>query len=173
MQRSIKQRVLGIVLAVISIGAAAAGQALDAALILGAACSTAALAADKEQVIKDRQTFMKDQGRQWLVLRNYTQGKADQAAAVSAVESLTKSVPKTPDYFPPDTGGPAPGGKWGTKPEVWSEHEKFLAADRKVADQVAVLDAAVKSGDRAQATAAFKDLNACAACHQDFRAKLQ
>jgi cytochrome c556 len=173
MQRSIKRRVLGIVLAVTSIGAAAAGQALDAALILGAACSTAALAADKEQVIKDRQTFMKDQGRQWLVLRNYTQGKADQAAAVSAVESLTKSVPKTPDYFPPDTGGPAPGGKWGTKPEVWSEHEKFLAADRKVADQVAVLAAAVKSGDRAQAMAAFKDLNACAACHQDFRAKLQ
>src|ERR1700739_4475021 len=87
MQTSIKRRVLGIVLAVTTIGTAATVQALDAALILGAVYSTAALAADKEQVIKDRQTFMKDQGRQWLVLRNYVQGKADQAAAVSAVES--------------------------------------------------------------------------------------
>jgi cytochrome c556 len=144
--------------------------ALGAALTLG---TTAALAVDREQVIKDRQTFMKDQGRQWLVLRNYVQGKADQAAAVSAVESLTKSLPKVPDHFPPDTGGPAPGGKWGTKPEIWSEHDKFLAADRKVADQVAALDAALKSGDKAQVAAAFKDLNACAACHQSFRAKLQ
>jgi cytochrome c556 len=144
--------------------------ALGAALSLAAAYSTAA---DKEQVIKDRQAFMKDQGRQWLVVRNYTQGKADQAAAEAAVASLTKSVPKVPDHFPPDTAGPAPGGKWGTKPEVWNEHDKFLAADKKVADQVAVLDAAVKSGDKTKVEAAFKDLNACNACHQDFRAKLQ
>jgi cytochrome c556 len=143
------------------------------ASVIGVAASTAVLAVDKEQVIKDRQTFMKNQGRQWLVVRNYIQGKADEAAATSAVESLTKSVQKVPDYFPSDTGGPAPGGKWGTKPEVWSEHDKFLAADRKVADQVAVLEAAVKSGDKAKAAAAFKDLDACAACHQDFRTKLQ
>jgi cytochrome c556 len=141
--------------------------------VMGIALSTAALAVDKEQVIKDRQNFMKDQGRQWLVVRNYIQGKADQAAATSALASLTKSVPKVPDYFPPDTGGPAPGGKWGTKPEIWTEHDKFLATDKKVADQVAALDAAVKSGDNAKAAAAFKDLNACGACHQDFRAKLQ
>lgn len=147
--------------------------ALGAALIVGTVCSTAVLAADKEQVIKDRQAFMKDQGRHWLIIRNYVQGKADQAAAISAAESLTKSVPKTPDYFPPDTGGPAPGGKWGTKPEIWSEHDKFLAADRKVADQVAALAAALKSGDKTQVAAAFKDLNLCAACHRDFRAKLQ
>ncbi len=158
MKFSVKRRVLGAALAI---------------AVIGLNASTAALPIDKEQVIKDRQTFMKDQGRQWLVLRNYVQGKADQAAAISAVDSLTKSVPKTPDHFPPDTAGPAPGGKWGTKPEVWSEHDKFLAADKKVADQVAVLGAAVKSGDKAQAAAAFKDLDACAACHHDFRAKLQ
>ena len=143
------------------------------AAVVAVARLGAAAAIDKEQVIKDRQTFMKDQGRQWLVIRNYVQGKADQAAAEAAVGSLTKSLPKVPDYFPPDTGGPAPGGKWGTKPEIWSEHDKFLAADRKVADQVAVLGTAIKSGDKAKVAAAFKDLNLCAACHQDFRAKLQ
>jgi cytochrome c556 len=158
MKFSVKRRVLGAALAI---------------AVIGLNASTAALAIDKEQVIKDRQTFMKDQGRQWLVLRNYVQGKADQAAALSALGSLTKSLPKLPDHFPPDTAGPAPGGKWGTKPEVWSEHDKFLAANKKVANQVAVLGAAVKSGDKAQAAAAFKDLDGCAACHQDFRAKLQ
>jgi cytochrome c556 len=153
----------------------AVGAAIVAVAVgpLAVAWSVAAPAADKDQVIKDRQTFMKNQGRQWLVIRNYVQGKADQAAAISAADSLTKTVSKVPDYFPPDTGGPAPGGKWGTKPEVWSEHDKFLAADKKVGNQVAELDAAVKSGDPAKVAAAFKDLNACAACHQDFRAKLQ
>jgi cytochrome c556 len=158
MKSSVKRRVAGV---------------LTLAVAFAAIGPIAVPAADKDQVLKDRQAFMKDQGRHWLVLRNYVQGKADQAAAIAAAASLVKSVPKTPDQFPPDTGGPAPGGKWGTKPEVWSEHDKFLAADKKVADQVADLDAAVKSGDKTKTEAAFKDLNGCAACHQDFRAKLQ
>jgi cytochrome c556 len=143
------------------------------AITLGTVYLTAAPAADKDQIIKDRQAFMKDQIRQWLVIRNYTQGKADQAQAMSAVDSLTKSVPKVPDYFPPGTAGPAPDGKFATKPEVWTEHDKFLAADKKVADQVAALGEAVKSGDKAKTAAAFKELDACTACHRDFRAKLQ
>ena len=142
-------------------------------LICGITCTAAVLAADKDQVIKDRQALMKDQIRQWLVVRNYIQGKADQAQAISAVDSLTKSIPKVPDLFPPGTAGPSPSGKFGTKPEVWSEHDKFLAAVKKVADQVAVLAAAVKSGDKAKTASAFKELDACDACHQDFRSKLQ
>ena len=141
--------------------------------VAGASVPAQALAADKEQVIKDRQAFMKDQARQWLVIRNYTQGKADQAAAEAAVVSLTKSVPKVPDNFPPDTGGPAPDGKYGTKPEIWSEHDKFLEANKKVADQIAAVGVAVKSGDKTKAAVAFKDLGFCAACHDTFRAKLQ
>ena len=42
-----------------------------------------------------------------------------------------------------------------------------------MADQVAALDAAVKSGDKAKVAAAFKDLKVCGACHDTFRAKLQ
>jgi cytochrome c556 len=147
--------------------------ALGAMLAVGAASSTGALAADKEQVIKDRQALMKDQGREWIAVRNYVEGKADQAAALSAVESLAKSVPTVPNYFPPGTEGPAPEGKWATKPEVWSEHDKFLAATKKVGDQVAALDAAIRSGDKPKVEAAFKDLNVCNGCHETFRAKLQ
>jgi cytochrome c556 len=132
-----------------------------------------ALAQDKETVIKNRQALMKDQLREWLAIKNYVEGKADQPAALSAAESLAKSTPTVPNYFPPGTDGPSPDGKWATKPEVWTEHDKFLAANKKVADQVAVLDAAIRSGDKPKVEAAFKDLNICNACHDTFRAKLQ
>jgi cytochrome c556 len=147
--------------------------ALGAMLALAAANSTSALAADKEQVIKDRQALMKDQSREWLAVKNYVEGKADQAAALSAVESLAKSIPTVPNYFPPGTEGPTPDGKWAPKPEVWSEHDKFLAADKKVGEQVAALGAAIRSGDKPKVEAAFKDLNFCSGCHDTFRAKLQ
>jgi cytochrome c556 len=146
------------------------GAALGIA-ITGAAGSP--LAQDKAKIIAERQNLMKDQGRDAVVVRNYLEGKADQAAALSAVASLTKSIPTVPTYFPPGTEGPSPDGKWAPKPEVWSEHDKFLAAVKKVGDQVVVLDAALRGGDKAKAEAAFKDLNFCSACHEPFRAKLQ
>jgi cytochrome c556 len=82
-------------------------------------------------------------------------------------------VPLTPDHFPPGTEGPAPDGKYGAKPEIWTQHDKFLAAQKKVTDQVAALDAALKSGDKAKVEVAFKEIDVCNACHNDFRAKLQ
>ncbi len=144
-----------------------------AVLAIGALGTTAALAVDKQQTLQDRQDLMIGQGRQWLVIRNYLQDKADQAAALSAVESLAKTVPTVPNYFPPGTEGPNPDGKYAPKPEVWSERDKFLAADTKVVDQVAALDAAVRSGDKTKVEVAFKELAVCSACHDTFRAKLQ
>ena len=147
--------------------------ALGAMLAIAAANPPGALAADKDQVLKDRQAAMKEQGRQMIVVRNYLEDKADQAAALAALDSLAKSVPTVPNLFPPGTEGEAPEGKWASKPEIWSEHDKFLAADKKVADQIAGLDAAVRSGDKAKAQAAFKDIGFCSGCHDTFRAKLQ
>ena len=142
-------------------------------LAIGAAGSIGVLAADKDKVIADRQDFMKRQVREWVVVRNYVQGSADQQAATAAADNLVKLVPMIPDHFPPGTEGPTPDGKYGTKPEVWTQHDKFLAAQKKVTDQVATLDAAVKSGDKAKVEIAFKELDVCNGCHNDFRAKLQ
>jgi cytochrome c556 len=147
--------------------------AFGAVLAIGAATSIAAFAQDKDKVIADRQDFMKKQTREWIVVRNYLQGNADQQAATAAVDSLAKLVPDVPNHFPVGTAGPAPDGKYATKPEVWSQHDKFLAAEKKVTDQVAALGTAVKSGDKAKAEVAFKELDGCNACHNDFRAKLQ
>ena len=131
------------------------------------------LAQNKEQVIKDRADLMRHQFHEWLILRNYLQGKADQAAALAAAESLAKSVPTVPKYFPPGTEGPGPSGKYAPKPEVWTEHDKFLAADRKVTEQVAALSAALKTGDKVKAAAAFKDLDTCDSCHKTFQQQVK
>jgi cytochrome c556 len=142
-------------------------------LLASAGATGPALAQDKDKVIADRQNLMKRQVREWIVVRNYLQGNADQQAATAAVDNLAKSLRDVPNYFPSGTAGPTPDGKYATKPEVWTQHDKFLAADKKVADQVAALGAAVKSGDKAKAEVAFKELDGCDACHKDFRAKLQ
>jgi cytochrome c556 len=151
------------------------GWALGAglALAVGLAAAPGALAVDKAQLLQERQDLMKKQGREWLVIRNYLQGEAEQAAALSAVEALQKSVPTVPDFFPPGSEGANPDGKWGPKPEVFSERDKFIAADKKVTEQVAALGAAIKSGDKAKTEVAFKELDICGACHKTFRAKLQ
>jgi cytochrome c556 len=145
---------------------------IGAAFAIATTTSTAAWAQDKEKVIAERQDLMKRQIRDWIAIRNYAAGNADQQTAVAAADALTKSVPTVPNYFPPGTAGPAPDGKWGTKSEVWTEHDKFLAAVKKVSQQLAALDAAVKSGDKAKVEVACKELDACNACHTPFRAKL-
>lgn len=147
--------------------------ALGAALSVGLFEPAGAMAQDKPKLLQERQDLMRDQGRQWVVIRNYVQGKADQAAALAAVDSLEKSVPTVTKYFPPGSEGANPDGKYGPKPEVFSEPDKFAAADKKVAEQVTALAAALKGGDKAKIQTAFKELDFCSACHNTFRAKLQ
>ena len=89
------------------------------------------------------------------------------------MDSLTKSIPTVPNLFPPGTEGPTPDGKWATKPEVWSQHDKFLAAVKQVGDQVAAIGAAIKADDKTKVAAGFKELGFCSACHDTFRTKLQ
>src|SRR5690349_25139910 len=84
-------------------------------------------AQDKEKVIAERQDLMKKQVRDWIAIRNYLAGKADEVTAVAAADALRKSVPSGPTYYPPVAVGPAHESIWGTKPEVWTEHIRLLA----------------------------------------------
>lgn len=147
--------------------------ALAAAMAAGLFEPAGVVAQDKQKLLQERQDLMIGQGREWIVIRNYLQDKADQAAALSAVASLEKSVPTVPTYFPPGAEGANPDGNYGPKPEVFSQPDKFAAADKKVTGQVAALSAALKSGDKAKVQVAFKELDFCSACHNTFRAKLQ
>src|SRR6266852_1892965 len=121
--------------------------ALGAVLAIGAA-GAIALAADKEQVIKDRQSLMKQQGGDLGAIKAYLDDKGDLAKATAAATDLTATMKKIPDVFPPGTAGPNPEGKWAPKPEVWSDSKGFLAARDVAAEKAEALVVVVKGGDK-------------------------
>jgi cytochrome c556 len=149
--------------------------ALGAALAIAAAGSTGALAVDKDQVIKDRQALMKEQGADMGAVKGFLDDKNDQAKAMSAASDLTDTMKKIPDVFPPDTGGPNPDGKYTTKPEIWTDAKGFEAARSTAAEKADALLAAVKGGDKTAIQAAFSDVgkNGCGGCHEKFREEIK
>lgn len=140
-----------------------------------AGMTAAALAQDKEAVIKNREALMKEQGKDIGSVKAYTEGKGDLAQAEAGATNLTKTLRKIPDVFPPGTEGTNSDGKYATKPAIWSDWNKFLDAQKNAAGKADVLLVAVKSGNKEQITAAFADLgkNGCGACHETFREKLK
>jgi cytochrome c556 len=149
--------------------------ALCAALIIGAAGSTGTLAADKDQVIKDRQALMKQQGADLGAIKNFLDDKGDLAKATEAATDLPLTMKKLPDVFPPGTEGPNPEGKYAPKAEVWSDAKGFLAARDAAAEKADVLLVAVKGGDKVKIQEAFADLgkNGCGGCHGKFREEIK
>jgi cytochrome c556 len=149
--------------------------ALGAMLAFGAASSTDALAADKEQVIKDRQALMKEQGKGAGAVKAYLDGKGDLAQAKAGAANLTQTTKKIPDLFPPGTGGPNPTGDYVAKPVIWTDWNKFLDVQKAAASKAEALLVAVNGGDKTAIEAAFTDLgkNGCGACHTTYREKIE
>jgi cytochrome c556 len=133
------------------------------------------LAQDKETVLKDREAFMKGQGKDIGSVKSYIDGKGDLAQAEAGAAKLTESTKKIPDMFPPGTDGTDTEGKYATKPAIWSDWNKFLEVQKTAATKADALLAAVKSGDKAAIQTAFGDLgkNGCGACHETFRETLK
>ena len=133
------------------------------------------LAQDKEAVLKDREAFMKGQGKDIGSVKAYIDGKGDLTQAEAGAANLTQSTKKIPDMFPPGPGGTDTEGKYTTKPAIWSDWNKFLEAQKIAAAKADALLVAVKSGDKAAIQTAFGDLgkNGCGACHETFRETLK
>jgi cytochrome c556 len=149
--------------------------ALGAVLAIAAANSTGALAVDKDQVIKDRQSLMKQQGGDLGAVKTYLDGTGDVAKATAGAADLVLTMKKIPDVFPPGTEGPNPEGKYAPKAEVWSDSKGFLAARDTAATKADALVVAVKGGDKAVIQEAFADLgkNGCGGCHGKFREEIK
>lgn len=146
---------------------------LAAAIVVGSMYCGTVRAQDAAAVVKQRQEAMRQQYRGLKAVKDFLDGKGEQAAAVAGADALTRMVPKIPDLFPPGTGMAPPEGGYRPKPEVWTQWNKFLAAEKTIVEGVNVLAAAVKSGDKAQIATAFTKLNGCDGCHDDFREKVQ
>jgi cytochrome c556 len=158
MRSSVKRTVFGATMAAAAIGSLAAVAAIDV-----------------NTVLKDRQTTMKQQGKDMGAVKGFLDGKGDQAAALAAAKSLTQTTQKIPDLFPPGTAKPSPDGDYAAKAAIWSDWNKFLTAQKSAATKADALLAAVQGGDKDAIRTAFADLgkNGCGACHTDFREKLK
>jgi cytochrome c556 len=146
-----------------------------ALILLLAGISGTVLAQDKEAVVKNREALMKGQGKDLGSVKAFIDGKGEQAAAEAGATSLTQTMRKIPDAFPPGTGGVNSDGKYSTKPDIWSDWTKFTDIQKSAVSRADLLLAAVKSGDKAAIQTAFGDLgkNGCGACHETFREKLK
>jgi cytochrome c556 len=135
----------------------------------------AALAQDKDTVIKNRAALMKDQSKNFGAVKAFLDNKGDLAGATAGATALADDVKKIPDVFPPNTAGPDPTGDWAAKPEIWTDWAKFLDIQKTAVAKAEALLAAVKGGDKGAIQTAFADMgkNACGACHTAFREKLK
>src|SRR5437763_2035036 len=124
--------------------------AICIALAIAAAISTSALTADKDQVIKERQALMKQQGADLGAVKGYLDDKNDLAKATAGATDLIQTMKKIPDVFPQGTAGPDPDGKYAPKPEVWSDWKGFLAERDIATGKAEALLVAVKGGDKAK-----------------------
>jgi len=149
--------------------------ALAAVLSIGAAGWSGAIAADKEQVIKERQALMKEQGADMGAVKAFIDGTGDAAKATAGATDLTQTMKKIPAVFPEGTGGPNPEGKFTTKPEIWTDWKAFLATRDEAEKRADALAVAVKGGDKEKIQTAFADLgkNGCGACHGKFREEIK
>lgn len=135
-----------------------------------------ALAQDKEAVVKERAALMKSQAHSLGAIKAYLNGDADQARAAEAAMHLVASAKKIPEVFPPGTSikDVPPPGKYGAKPIIWTEWDKFLAAQKTMVSEAEKLEAAVKTGDKSKVQTQFAETGkmGCGGCHGTFREKV-
>jgi len=150
-------------------GAVAIGAMIVA---LGWGASTVS-AQDSEAVVKDRQATMKSQGAAMAGVKKYLDGDADQAAGTKSAEDLVKISDSLGGKFPKGTGN-AEVPSSHAKPDIWTDGDKFAAAQKTLVDQAQKLVVAVKSGDKKAAAEQYATTGkeGCGGCHGTFRLPL-
>src|SRR6185312_9622216 len=113
------------------VGGAVAASALVAMLGWSAASLSAP---DAASVVKERQATMKRQSADLKSIKQYLDGSADQAAAAKAAGNLLEAAGSLHTLFPKGTGMDEFPGKSGAKPVIWSEPDKFSAAQKTLVE---------------------------------------
>jgi cytochrome c556 len=153
------------------IASALAASALTVALGWTAATVSAQ---DKLAAVMNRRDTMKAQGEAMEGIKNYLDGKADQAAAEKGASDLVKTAQSLPGKFPQGTSTEDFPGKSGAKPVIWSDADKFAAAQKALVTEAEKLQAAVKTGDKKAIADQYANTgkDGCGNCHTTYRLKL-
>lgn len=130
-------------------------------------------AQDAEAIVKDRQATMKAQGAAMAGVKKYIDGDADLAAGTKSAEDLVKISDSLGSKFPKGSGN-AEVPTSHAKPIIWSDNDKFVAAQKTLVGQAEKLVVAVKSGDKKAAAEQYAATgkDGCGACHSTFRLPL-
>jgi cytochrome c556 len=141
------------------------------ATVLGLTFAAPAAFADDAGEIKYRQSVMKSVGGHMGAIAAILGGATTNAAdlqlhtdGMAALAGLAGNVfPKGSDF-----------GETSALPVIWEKSDDFAKAVKMFQDSAATMAAAAKSGDMAQAGAAFAELGkSCKNCHETFREKKQ
>jgi len=139
--------------------------------VLAAALSTPAAAQFQkaEDAVKYRQAAFTVMGAHFGRLGAMANGRVPfDAAAAAANADIVAAMARLPfTAFGEGTDKPANSR---SKPEVWSEADKFKAGASKMQEEVAKLQAVAKGGNLDQIKAQFgATAQTCKACHDNFR----
>lgn len=139
-----------------------------AAAGLVTALPAAAQFAKAEDAIKYRKASFTVMQSHFSRIGAMVQGKApfDAKAAADNAQLAAVMAPLPFTAF----GEGTDKGDTKSKPEVWSQGDKFKVAATKMQEEIAKLTAATKSGDQAAIKAAFGGVGqSCKSCHDSFR----
>lgn len=141
-----------------------------AALVLAAAAPGASAQVKPEILVKQRQAAMTLQGKYFGPLGAMAQGRAPYSVEVVQRNAAhLEAVSKMPwDGFDPSTANE----KSRTRPEAYSNGEKFKEAAERLQAETIKLSAMSKSGDEAAVKGQIGAVGkACGGCHETFREK--
>ena len=144
-----------------------------AVVAIAAAFACGAALAQQKSVLEQRQDLMKNNGAQSKAINDFIkEGKGTPADVEKAAAQIADNAKKIPALFPAGTGMAENPGKSYAKPELWQDKAKFDGFVKALGDGAMKLQAAAKTGDKAQIEAAAGDMGkqGCGGCHQAFRA---
>ena len=145
-----------------------------AVLVIGALLLGIGAVSAQQEIVKDRQTLMKSNGRALGgTLSAMAKGDKpyDQAAVDAAFVVLEDTAKKLPTLFPDSTKTLKGEGDYSSSPKVWEDKAGF---DAKIASFAkAVTDAKSKIKDLDSLKANVGGIGKeCGGCHETFRLKI-
>ena len=143
---------------------------LTAGAVLGSNASSSEDLPSGQDLVKLRESKLKQAGGAMQFLGSYDGSDATKAAA--AAKTLDDTASGLTVWFPEGSG---PGGagieKTRAKAEIWSDRAGFDAKIKGFDDATGVLTTAVSTNDPAQIKTALAGVGAaCKACHETYRA---
>ena len=145
-----------------------------ALLVVGALLLGVGAVSAQQEIVKDRQTLMKSNGRALGgTLSAMAKGDKpyDQAAVEAALTVLDETAKKLPTLFPDSTKGLKAEGDYSTSPKVWEDKAGFDTHIVTFAKAVTDAKAKIKDLDSLKANVGGIG-KACGGCHETFRLKI-